>query len=76
MCLDWLKPFCALLSSLSVTLFSRLFIAWEIILYEQFSSDIGCQFFICVWSPFFGISQIAAVLKLGVRLPLLKQVLA
>ena len=72
-CLVGLNPFWALLMMLSATCFNRLFRARDIILYEQFSRDIGRQFLMEVVFPFFGIRRIAAVLKLGVSVPALKQ---
>ena len=67
------KPFCARLRILFETFFSLLFITLERTLYVQFKREIGLQFFISLQFPFFGISLIAAVLKLSVRLFLIKQ---
>ena len=69
-----MKPFWALLVTVSTTFCNLKLIAFEIILYVQLSKDMGLQFLIKVVSPFLGISFKLAVLKLGVRRFLLKHV--
>ena len=68
-----MKPFCALLVIVSVVDFNLVFNAREMILYKFDKSEIGHQFLIFSWEPFFGISQMLAVLKVGVNSPFLKQ---
>ncbi len=71
-----MKPFRALEVKRFTTDFKRLLTALESILYIQLSKDIGRHFLISEARPFFGINFIIAVLKLRVRRPLTKTLLA
>ena len=71
-----MNPFCALLKIRSVVVSSLLLIALDSTLYRFDKREIGRQFFMLVFSPFFGINLIVADLKVLVRVPFLKQQVA
>ena len=64
-----MKPFCALLHTLLMTLSNLVFRAREIILYIFDRREIGLQFLMEATLPFLGMSLMLAPLKLPVSSP-------
>ena len=70
------NPFWVRLVIQSVVVINLLLIALDKTLYRFDKREIRCQFLIFVTSPFLGINQIVADLKVSVSLPFRKQQLA